>query len=179
MTVLCVNEVVTGYIGCTGGEPVAVEGCCSVVWRVIRIQVNKALRKGRLRMLNRIRTVGESFSNQRERTVNLIQDGTNGQYARLDGKWYLLTSISDEKKNELVDHWLPQIDYLRDLVECHRDTANHLQPNVTDDTTEFQHIIIFHHVSIAHFLSDALSPSGNGIVSRFSDSSPIRGRDND
>ena len=108
-------------------------------------------------MFNRIRTVGESFSNQRERTVNLIQDGTNGQYVRLDDKWYLLTSISDEKKNELVDHRLPQIDYLRGLVECHRDTANHLQPNVTDDTTEFQHIIIFHHVSIAHFLLDAFS----------------------
>ena len=106
-------------------------------------------------MVNRTRTVGESFSKPRMRTASLIQDGTNGQYVRIDGKWYLLTFISDGTKNELVDHRLPQIDYLRDLVVSHRDTAIHLRQSVTDDTTEFQHIIIAHHVSIAHFLSDA------------------------
>lgn len=108
-------------------------------------------------MLNRIRTVGERFSNQRVRTVNLIQDGTNRQYVRLDDKWYLLTCISDEDKNELVDHWLIQIDYLRDLVECHRDTANYLRQSVSGDTTEFQHIIIAHHGFVAVILADAFS----------------------
>ena len=106
-------------------------------------------------MLDRIRAVGEKFSNPRMRAVNLIQDGTNGQYVRLDDKWYLLTFISEGTKNELVDHWLPQIDHLRDLVVCHRDTALYLRQSVSGATTEFQHLVIAHHVSIAIFLSDA------------------------
>ena len=108
-------------------------------------------------MFNRIRTVGEDFSNPREATVSLIYDGTEEQYVRIGDNWSLLRNISDETKNELVSHRRPEIDYLRGLVECHRDTSNHLQKNVTDDTTEFQHKVIFHHVSIAHFLSDAFS----------------------
>ena len=108
-------------------------------------------------MLNRRRLLGENFSNPGMVTVSLIYDGTNRQYVCLGDKWYLLRYVSDETKNELVSHRLPQIDYLRGLVECHGDTANHLQQNVTDDTTEFQHIVIFHHVSIAFFLKDAFS----------------------
>lgn len=108
-------------------------------------------------MLNRIRTVGEGFSNPGMATVSLIYDGTKRQYVCLGDKWYLLRFISDETKNELVSHWLPQIDYLRDLMLLHREAAFHLRQNATDDTTKFQRLVIFHHVSIAIFLSDAFS----------------------
>lgn len=106
-------------------------------------------------MLNRRRVIGENFSNPGMATVRLTYDGTNRQYVRLGDKWYLLRYVSDETKIELVNHRLLQIDYLRGLVGCHGDTANHLQQNVTDETTQFQRIIILHHKSIAHFLSDA------------------------
>ena len=89
--------------------------------------------------------------------MNLIQDGTIGQYVRLGDKWYLLRFISDETKNELVSHWLPQIDKLRGLMLLHRDATFHLCQNVTDDTIEFQHIIISHHVSLAVLLEDTFS----------------------
>lgn len=108
-------------------------------------------------MLNRIRTVGEDFSNPEEATLNLVFDGTQRQYVRVGEKWYLLRFISDGTKNELVSHRLKQIDYLRGFMLLHKDAALYLRQNVTDDTTEFQHMIIFHHVSIAFFLSDAFS----------------------
>ena len=108
-------------------------------------------------MFDRIRTVGEDFSNPKKATVNLIYDGTGRQYVRLGDKWYLLRFVSDETKNELVSHRRLQIDYLRDLTFLHKDTALHLRQGVTDDTTEFQHMVIFSHVSIAIFLSDTFS----------------------
>ena len=108
-------------------------------------------------MFDRIRTVGEDFSNPGRATVSLIYDGARKQYVRLGDKWYLLSFISDETKNELVSHRRPQIDYLRGLILLHREAAFHLRQNVTDDTTKFQSLVIFHHVSIAHFLSDAFS----------------------
>lgn len=76
---------------------------------------------------------------------------------RLGDKWYLFSFISDETKNELVSHRRPQIDYLRGYVECHGDTANYLKQNAPDDTTEFQRLVIFHHVSIENFLKDSIS----------------------
>ena len=108
-------------------------------------------------MFNRVRTIGEDFSNPGMATVRLIYDGTNRQYVRLGDKWYLLRFISDKTKKELVSHRLPQIDYLRGLVECHRDAANYLKQNVTDETIKFQRIIILHHVSILILLKDAFS----------------------
>lgn len=108
-------------------------------------------------MLNRTRTVGEDFSNPGMATVTFIYDGTNRQYVRFGDKWYHLCFVSDETKNELVSHWRPQIDYLRDLMLLHQEAARHLHQNVTDATTEFQHIVIVHHVTIAAYLADAFS----------------------
>lgn len=106
-------------------------------------------------MFNRLRSVGEDFSTLRMATESLIYDGREEQYVRLGGKWYLRSFISDETKNELVSHRHLEIDHSRDLMLLHREAALHLSENVTDDTTQFQRIITLHHMSIAHFLSDA------------------------
>ncbi len=107
-------------------------------------------------MLDRMKSVGESFSNPRDAVVQLVYDGTNGEYVRLGDKWYFLRFLSDGTKST-IDGWRPQIDYLSGLVECHKEAALYLRKCVNSDTTEFQHLIVASHVSVAVFLRDALS----------------------
>ena len=107
-------------------------------------------------MLDRMKSIGEDFSNPRSAIVHLIYDGKDNEYVRIGADWHFLGYLTDGTKNT-IDEWRPQIDYLSDLVECHRDGAKYLIQRVTSDTTEFQNIVVFSHVSIAVFLKDALS----------------------
>ena len=107
-------------------------------------------------MLDRMKSIGKDFSNPRSAVVQLISDGINGEYVRLGDKWYLLRFLSDGTKSK-IDGWRPQIDNLSGLVECHREAALYLRKCVNGDTTEFQHLIVSSHVSVAVFLKDALS----------------------
>ncbi len=56
----------------------------------------------------------------------------------------------------------PQIEYLNDLVECHREAAQYLRTCINSETTEFQHIILDRHCSAAVFLRDSLFLIRNG-----------------
>ena len=55
-----------------------------------------------------------------------------------------------------------QIEYLNDLVECHREAAQYLRSCINSETTEFQHIILDRHGSAAVFLRDSLFLIRNG-----------------
>ena len=55
-----------------------------------------------------------------------------------------------------------QIEYLNDLVMCHRDAAQYLRSRINSETTEFQHIILDSHGSVAVFLRDSLFLIRNG-----------------
>lgn len=56
----------------------------------------------------------------------------------------------------------PQIEYLNDLVECHRQAAQYLRSCINSETTEFQHIVLDRHGSAAVFLRDSLFLIRNG-----------------